>query len=103
MSSIGVVAGATFKGDAISLRQTLPSAPFLVPGYGAQGASAQDACAALIPDATASGLKNFGLVNASRSILFPEEGNSANSIEEWQEIILTKINTTNNELKDINY
>ena len=102
LSSIGVVAGATFKGDAISLRQTLPSAPFLVPGYGAQGASAQDACAALIPDATESGLKNFGLVNASRSILFPEEGNFANSIEEWQEIILTKINTTNNELKDIN-
>ena len=54
-------------------------------------------------DTTESGLKNFGLVNASRSILFPEEANLANSIKEWQEIILTKINTTNNELKNINY
>ncbi len=102
LSSIGVVSGATFRDEVLKLRKLLPNAPFLVPGYGAQGASAQDACAALIPDATESGLKNFGLVNASRSILFAEEGNSANSIEEWQEIILTKINTTNNELKDIN-
>ena len=103
LSSIGVVAGATFKEDAILLRKTLPSAPFLVPGYGTQGASAQDACATLISDTTESGLKNFGLINASRSILFPEEANLANNIEEWQKIILTKINTTNNELKNINY
>ena len=99
LSSVGVVAGATFKEDAMSLRVTLPSAPFLVPGYGSQGASAQDACAALIPETTESGLKNFGLVNASRSILFPKEASLANSVEEWQEIILTKINTANNELK----
>ena len=103
LSSIGVVAGATFKEDSISLRKTLPSAPFLVPGYGAQGASAQDACAALIPDTTESGLKNFGLVNASRSILFSEGSSLADSVEEWQEIILTKIKTTNNELKNVNY
>ena len=103
LSSIGVVAGATFKEDAISLRKTLPSAPFLVPGYGAQGASAQDACAALISDTTESGLKNFGLVNASRSILFPEEANLVNNIEEWQKLILTKINTTNNDLKNTDY
>jgi len=87
LSSIGVVAGATFKEDSVSLREALPSAPFLVPGYGAQGASAQDACAALISDTTDSGLKNFGLVNASRSILFPEEANLANNIEEWQKIM----------------
>ena len=103
LSSIGVVTGATYKKDSISLRQILPSAPFLVPGYGAQGASAQDACAALIQDTTQADLKNFGLVNASRSISFPEQANLANSIEEWQEIILSKINAANNELKNINY
>jgi orotidine-5'-phosphate decarboxylase len=103
LSSIGVVAGATFREDSVSLRKTLPSAPFLIPGYGAQGASAHDACAALIPDTTELGLKNFGLVNASRSILFSEGSSLADSVEEWQEIILTKINTTNNELKNINY
>ena len=81
----------------------MPSAPFLVPGYGAQGATARDACAALIPDTTEAGLKNFGLVNASRSILFSEEASLADSVEDWQEIILTKINSTNNELKNENY
>ena len=103
LSSIGVVSGATFKEEAIALRQLLPSAPFLVPGYGAQGASAEDACAPLTPDKIHSDLLNFGLINASRSILFPEESYSANNIEEWKKIILTKINSTNIELTNINH
>ena len=103
LSSIGIVSGATFKEQAIALRQLLPSAPFLIPGYGAQGASAEDACAPLIPDLIHSNLKNFGLINASRSILFPEESYSANNIKEWKKIILTKINSTNIELNNINH
>ena len=103
LSSIGVVSGATFKEEAIALRKILPSAPFLVPGYGTQGASAEDACAPLIQDLIHPNLKNFGLINASRSIAFTEESYLANNIEEWQKIILTKIHSTNNELKSINY
>jgi orotidine-5'-phosphate decarboxylase len=103
LSSIGIVSGATFKEEALALRELLPSAPFLIPGYGAQGASAEDACAPLIQDSIHSELQNFGLINASRSILFPNESYLANSIEDWQKIILTKINSTNNELKSINY
>ena len=103
LSSIGVVSGATFKEEALALRELLPSAPFLIPGYGAQGASAEDACAPLIPDAIHSDLKNFGLINASRSVLFPDESYLVNSIEDWQKIILTKINSTNNELQNINH
>ena len=103
LSSIGVVSGATFKEETLALRELLPSAPFLIPGYGAQGASAEDACASLIPDSIHSDLQNFGLINASRSILFPDESYIANSIEEWQKIILTKINSTNNQLKSINH
>ena len=61
LSSIGIVSGATYKEQAISLRKTLPSAPFLIPGYGAQGASASEACAPLIKDLSYPGLKNFGL------------------------------------------
>ena len=102
LSSVGVVSGATFKEEALALRELLPSAPFLIPGYGAQGASAEDACAPLIPDSIHSDLQNFGLINASRSILFPDESYLVNSIEDWQKIILTKINITNNELKNIN-
>ena len=95
LSSIGIVSGATYKEQAISLRKTLPSAPFLIPGYGAQGASASEACAPLITDQSYSGLKNFGLINASRSVLFPKNSYSVNSIEEWQDIILTELEKTN--------
>ena len=91
LSSIGVVSGATYKEQAISLRKILPSAPFLIPGYGTQGASASDASAPLIIDQSYSGLRNFGLINASRSILFPENSYLVNSIREWQDIILTEL------------
>ena len=96
LSSIGIVSGATYKDQAISLRKILPSAPFLIPGYGAQGASASEACAPLIRDQGYSGLKNFGLINASRSVLFPKNSYSVNSIKKWQDIILTELEKTNN-------
>ena len=102
LSSIGIVSGATFKDESLALRKLLPSAPFLIPGYGAQGASAKDACAPLIEDSAFPNLLNFGLINASRSILFPEEAYLAKNIEEWKKIILNKINSTNNELFNIN-
>ena len=103
LSSIGIVSGATFKEEALALRKILPSAPFLIPGYGTQGASAEDACAPLIPDTKHRDLQNFGLINASRSISFPEESYLVKNIEEWQNIILTKIHSTNNELMNINH
>ena len=96
LSSIGIVSGANYKVQAISLRKKLPSTPFLIPGYGAQGASASEACAPLITDESYSGLKNFGLINASRSVLFPKNSYSVESIEEWQDIILSELEKTNN-------
>ena len=102
LSSIGIVSGATFKDESLALRKLLPNAPFLIPGYGAQGASAKDACAPLIKDSAFPNLLNFGLINASRSILFPEEAYLAKNIEEWKKIILDKINSTNKELININ-
>ena len=95
LSSIGIVSGATYKEQAISLRKKLPSAPFLVPGYGAQGASASEACAPLITDQIYGSLKNFGLINASRSVLFPKNSYSVKNIEEWQDIVLTELEKTN--------
>ena len=101
LSSIGVVSGATFREESVALRKLLPNAPFLIPGYGTQGASAKDACAPLIQDTEHANLLNFGLINASRSILFSEDSYLANNIEEWQKIILSKINSINNELTSI--
>ena len=98
LSSIGLVSGATFKKQAIELRNLLPNSPFLIPGYGVQGASAADATAPLKPDPTIPGLKNFGLINASRSISFPENSYLAKDIDDWKSIIQNKINETNIEL-----
>ena len=101
LSSIGVVSGATFREESVALRKLLPNAPFLIPGYGTQGASAKDACAPLVQDTKHSNLLNFGLINASRSILFSEDSYLTNNIEEWQKLILSKINSINNELISI--
>jgi orotidine-5'-phosphate decarboxylase len=69
-SSLGIVAGATFPEEAKRIRERLPSALMLVPGYGAQGASAAEAVAGFTrPHGRLLG----GLVNASRSILFAGE------------------------------
>jgi len=44
-SAIGAVVGATFPDDGRKLRALMPRAIILVPGYGAQGGSAQSAAA----------------------------------------------------------
>src|SRR5262245_42473589 len=41
-SSVGAVVGATHPDQAAVIRKAVPTVPFLVPGYGAQGATAAD-------------------------------------------------------------
>lgn len=62
-SSLGAVVGATHKTEAAILRAKFPSLFFLVPGYGAQGATAQDV--AVNFDKNGLG----AIVNSSRGIL----------------------------------
>jgi len=63
-SCVGAVVGATYPAEAERLRELMPQQIFLVPGYGAQGASAGDCAAAFKPDGTGA------LVNASRSVIY---------------------------------
>jgi orotidine-5'-phosphate decarboxylase len=63
-SPLGLVVGATSPSQAQSLREAFPDLPFLVPGYGAQGASAEDVVSAF--DRRGLG----AVVNASRSLVF---------------------------------
>ena len=63
-SSVGAVVGATWPDQARRLRRRMPRQVFLVPGYGAQGATAVD-CAACF-DADGRG----AIVNASRSVIY---------------------------------
>ena len=76
LSSVGIVMGATGPKDALSVRQLLPSAPFLIPGYGAQGAGAAEALNGLTADQE-TGVYKGGLVNASRAITHGEGVQSA--------------------------
>jgi len=62
--AVGAVVGATYPQELAELRQAMPHAPLLVPGYGSQGGAAADVAAAF----TADGLG--ALVNSSRGINF---------------------------------
>jgi orotidine-5'-phosphate decarboxylase len=66
-SAVGAVVGATYPEQARALRAIMPEQIFLVPGYGAQGATAADCAAAFRPDGTGA------IVNASRSVLYAHQ------------------------------
>ncbi|MDR0197777.1 MAG: orotidine-5'-phosphate decarboxylase [Oscillospiraceae bacterium] len=69
-SAVGAVVGATYPEQIKTLREMLPNTFFLIPGYGAQGASAADLTAAF--DKNGLG----GAVNSSRGIIaaYKKEG-----------------------------
>jgi orotidine-5'-phosphate decarboxylase len=67
-SLLGAVVGATAPGQARRIRELLPHSVLLVPGYGAQGASAAAALGGFVRGP--AGLEG-GIVNSSRAILFP--------------------------------
>jgi orotidine-5'-phosphate decarboxylase len=64
MSSVGAVVGATFPEQAAELRERMPTTPFLLPGYGAQGGKAESLRNAFGPGGSGA------LVNSSRGIIF---------------------------------
>jgi len=66
-SLLGAVVGATKPGDAAKLRGIMPQQLFLVPGFGAQGGSADDVKACFKEDGTGA------LITASRSITYAFE------------------------------
>ncbi len=101
LSSIGIVAGGTFKEEALNLRKILPSAPFLIPGFGHQGARIDNVVCALVKEKTQKNVYNFGIVNSSRGLCFPNEANNCTSIHNWVEVIRKNIINTSNKLKKI--
>ncbi|MCX8130653.1 MAG: orotidine-5'-phosphate decarboxylase [Clostridia bacterium] len=62
-SSVGAVVGATYPEQAKVLRKIMKNAYILVPGYGAQGGTAQDIVSSFNEDGLGA------IVNASRSIM----------------------------------
>lgn len=63
-SSVGAVVGATYPEQLTQLRRRVPTVPFLVPGYGHQGATAADLAGGF--DARGLG----AVVNSARAIIY---------------------------------
>lgn len=63
-SSVGAVVGGTHPEQGASLRFKMPRVPLLVPGFGAQGATAADLARMFDGDGTGA------VVNSSRAILY---------------------------------
>ncbi len=63
-SSVGAVVGATYPEVGEKLRKIMPNAIFLVPGYGAQGGTAEDVVTCFNNDGYGA------VVNSSRGIIF---------------------------------
>jgi len=82
-SGLGLVAGATWPDEAKRLRERAPSNLFLVPGYGAQGASAADAVAGFVRGP--GGHLEGGVVSSSRAILFPDA--PSDTAESWEKAV----------------
>jgi orotidine-5'-phosphate decarboxylase len=82
--SVGAVVGATWAEQLAELRQVMPTAPLLVPGYGAQGGTAKDVAKAFHPDGSGA------LINNSRGIIFAhlkEPFQSQFGESRWQEAV----------------
>lgn len=73
LSCVGAVVGATYPEELKYLRTLMPHCPFLIPGYGAQGGSADDSKYGFLADGTGA------IVNSSRGIIFASSG------ADWQD------------------
>lgn len=91
-SSLMMVIGATAPEEARAVRALAPKALFLVPGYGAQGAEASEACSGLVNG-------EGGVVSASRSVNFPKSAASARDKASWRQAIEDAILQARDELR----
>src|SRR5207237_3841145 len=90
-SSIGAVVGATQEHTMQSIRRRLPQSFFLLPGYGAQGATAEMTRAAFVDGKGA-------IVSASRSILYPQK---PPGVQDWQDSVTMAVNRITSDLTQI--
>jgi len=91
MSSLMVVIGATWPNEASRLREILPHTQFLVPGYGAQGGSAEDAFAGMIN----KGNRTLGaIISSSRAVLYPKGAELVQNVSQWRAVFNENLENT---------
>lgn len=79
-SCVGAVVAPKDAASTARLRAAMPQTPFLVPGYGAQGATAESCRPCFRADGTGA------IVNASRSVIYAFRGTNA-ATGDWQAAI----------------
>ena len=79
--NVGLVVGATYPEEARAIRELCPDLLFLMPGVGAQAGELEAAVHAAL-DARGGGI----IVNASRSVLYPQAGSVAAARAEAQRL-----------------
>ena len=79
-SPVGAVVGATYPQESVSIRNLLPKSIFLVPGFGAQGGSVENAMAGFVRNQ--DGYLEGGIINSSRGIIFPVTKSS--NLRDWK-------------------
>lgn len=90
LSSVGAVVGLTAPVHEIAaLRSLMPHAPFLMPGWGAQGGDP------MAYDAAVKDLPAGAVINASRSLTLPWKGKAPTA---WRERILEALDKMSSEV-----
>ena len=89
LGDVGAVVGATHPNEMTELRQALPNVWLLVPGYGAQGGTADDAKRAYRSDGLGA------IVNSSRGVTFPFHPDDP----EWERAIINAAQRSQAELQ----
>ena len=79
--NVGLVVGATYPEEARAIRELCPDLLFLMPGVGAQAGELEAAVHAAL-DARGGGI----IVNASRSVLYPQAGSAEAARAEAQRL-----------------
>jgi len=94
-SSLGAVVAATFPQDAARVRKLMPHCYFLVPGYGAQGATAEDVMPSFNPDGTGA------IINSARNVIYAyyrEPYANEFGLERWQEAVEAAVIAMNDDI-----
>jgi orotidine-5'-phosphate decarboxylase len=87
LSCVGAVVGATYPEEMKYLRTLMPHIPFLIPGYGAQGGTAEDAAHGFHADGTGA------LVAAGSGVIFASSG------KDWADAAVKAARETVSELR----
>jgi orotidine-5'-phosphate decarboxylase len=94
-SFVGAVVGATYPAQARKLRTLMPQNIFLVPGYGAQGGTAQDVKPCFNADGSGA------VVNSSRGIIFAWENSDHFTEKDYAEAARDAVVKMRKELDEV--